>query len=58
MTHDLRDLSYQDAARDPERMLENLKRDLDLKISVGIWYFTPAGGRFHDRFVPAYGVVT
>jgi xylose isomerase len=52
MTHDLRDLSYQDAARDPERMLENLKRDLDLKISVGIWYFTPAGGRFHDRFVP------
>ena len=24
---------------------------LDLKFSVGIWYFTPGGGRFHDRYV-------
>ncbi|MFH1380123.1 MAG: TIM barrel protein [bacterium] len=24
---------------------------LDLKFSVGIWYFTPSGGRFHDSYV-------
>ena len=51
MTYRLTDLRYQQAARDPAKMLENLKLDLDLKISVGIWYFTPGGGRFHDRFV-------
>jgi xylose isomerase len=37
---------------DPAQMLENLKGDLALRFSVGIWYFTPGGGRFHDRFVP------
>lgn len=52
MNYVLRDLSYQGRARDPEKMLENLKQDLELKISVGVWYFTPGGGRFHDRFVP------
>ncbi len=52
MSYALRDLSYQGRARDPEKMLENLKQDLELKISVGVWYFTPGGGRFHDRFVP------
>jgi xylose isomerase len=24
---------------------------LDLKTSIGIWYFTPSGGRFHDSYV-------
>jgi xylose isomerase len=24
---------------------------LEPRISVGIWYFTPGGGRFHDRYV-------
>ncbi|MFQ6044966.1 MAG: TIM barrel protein [Gemmatimonadales bacterium] len=52
MGDELKDLRYQAAARDPQRMLDNLHGDLDLKISVGIWYFTPGGGRFHDRFVP------
>ncbi len=52
MSYELKDLSYQDAARDPDVMLANLRRDFDLRISVGIWYFTPGGGRFHDRFVP------
>ncbi len=56
MTYDLKDLSYQDAARDPDVMLANLKRDFELRISVGIWYFTPGGGRFHDRFVPEASV--
>jgi len=46
------DLSYQTRARTPEAILENLDDDLDLKISVGIWCFTPPGGRFHERYVP------
>jgi xylose isomerase len=25
--------------------------DLDLKMSIGIWYFTPGGGRFHEAYV-------
>ncbi len=52
MSYELTDLSYQDAARDPDVMLANLGRDFELRVSVGIWYFTPGGGRFHDRFVP------
>jgi xylose isomerase len=52
MAYELVDLRDQPLARDPDRMLANLKKDLELRFSVGIWYFTPAGGRFHDRFVP------
>jgi len=52
MAYRLADLRGQPLARDPERILKNLQGDLDLKFSVGIWYFTPGGGRFHDRFVP------
>ena len=26
------------------------------QVSVGIWYFTPSGGRFHDRYVPKASV--
>ena len=49
----LRDLRYQKKIRTQEKLLKHLKEfNLDLKISVGIWYFTPAGGRFHDRYVP------
>ncbi len=56
MSYQLKDLRYQRAARDPQVMLENLRRDFDLEFSVGIWYFTPGGGRFHDRFVPAASI--
>lgn len=52
MAYRLADLRGQPLARDPERILKNLQGDLELKFSVGIWYFTPGGGRFHDRFVP------
>ncbi len=52
MSYRLADLRNQRLARDPERMLENLQSDFELRFSVGIWYFTPGGGRFHDRFVP------
>jgi xylose isomerase len=56
MAYQLNDLGYQQAACNPDVMLENLRQDLELKISVGIWYFTPGGGRFHDRFVPAASI--
>lgn len=56
MAYRLTDLRYQRLGGDPERMLANLTADLELKFSVGIWYFTPGGGRFHDRFVPEASV--
>lgn len=35
-----------------EKIIENLKNfNLDIKTSVGIWYFTPGGGRFHDAYI-------
>jgi xylose isomerase len=52
MAYQLQDLREQRSARDPQRMLANLRADFPLRFSVGIWYFTPGGGRFHDRFVP------
>ena len=52
MSYRLPDLRDQRMARDPQRMLQNLAGDLKLRFSVGVWYFTPGGGRFHDRFVP------
>ena len=52
MAYQLADLRGQRLARDPEHMLDNLNEELELRFSVGIWYFTPSGGRFHDRFVP------
>ena len=53
MTYHLRDLRYQKKFRSPDRLIHHLNHfSLDLKFSVGIWYFTPSGGRFHDRYVP------
>lgn len=52
MAYRLGDLRDQRRARDPGVMLRNLRADFPLKFSVGIWYFTPGGGRFHERFVP------
>lgn len=49
----LRDLRYQKKIRKPADLLKHLKSfEIDLKVSVGIWYFAPSGGRFHDRYVP------
>ncbi len=48
----LKDLSYQKKVRTKEELIKHMKSfKLDLKMSVGIWYFTPCGGRFHDRYV-------
>lgn len=54
--HALNDLRYQrvnSQFQTPDALLAQLKSfSLDPQFSVGIWYFTPGGGRFHDRYVP------
>ncbi len=48
----LRNLSYQQKIRTREELVNHMKQFcLELKFSVGIWYFTPGGGRFHERYV-------
>lgn len=51
MSYTLPDLRYQKKISDPNEILKNLKKDYTINASVGIWYFTPGGGRFHDRYV-------
>jgi len=47
------DLSYQKIRRNPQELLDFLNNfDLNPKITVGIWYFSPSGGRFHDKYFP------
>jgi len=46
------DLRYQKMRRNQQELLTHLNQfKLDLKFSVGIWYFAPSGGRFHERYV-------
>jgi len=46
------DLRYQSRRRTPEQLLAHLRGfSLDIRLTVGIWYFAPGGGRFHDRYV-------
>jgi len=53
MTYKLRDLKYQNKNFSAEEMITHLKTfTLKPQFSVGIWFFTPGGGRFHDRYVP------
>jgi xylose isomerase len=48
MPYRLPDLRYQSQKRTPKNLLRHLNDfSLDLKFSVGIWYFTPSGSRFH-----------
>jgi xylose isomerase len=45
------DLRPQSQRRDPQRMLEHLKNFvLQPRFSAGIWYFSPAASRFHERY--------
>ena len=47
------DLRYQAVRRTPEELVEHMKSfELELKFSVGIWYFSPADSRFHDKYRP------
>ena len=49
---ELIDLRYQARRRSREELLKHLQTfSLDLKLSIGIWYFTPGGGRFHENYV-------
>jgi xylose isomerase len=54
---ELRDLRYQKTRRSPEELIKHLKGfKLSPKFSLGIWYFAPGGGRFHERFVPEMSI--
>lgn len=53
----LRDLSYQKKIRNRDELVEHMQKfSLDLKLSVGIWYFTPGGGRFHEAYGDARSI--
>jgi len=57
MPYRLKNLKYQKKRRTPKNLVKHLNTfSLDPKFSVGIWYFTPAGGRFHDRYVKEAGI--
>lgn len=48
----MRDTRGQVVFRDKEELLKHLKSfKLDLKFSAGVWFFFPAGGRFHEAYV-------
>ncbi len=49
----LHDLREQAKRRTREELIRHLETfELDLKFSAGVWYFSPGGGRFHDRYRP------
>jgi xylose isomerase len=53
----LKDLRGQAKRRSPDEMARHLKSfELDLKFSAGVWFFSPGGGRFHDRYVPELSI--
>lgn len=46
-----RDLRYQKVLRNKEEMLKHLEEfQLKPKFSAGIWYFSPAASRFHEKY--------
>ena len=46
------DLRSQKVVRTHDEMLKHLKgMRLEPKFSIGVWYFYPGGGRFHDAYV-------
>jgi len=52
-----RDCRSQALRRSPEDLLRHMRGfHLDLKFSAGIWYFSPGGGRFHERYTPALDI--
>jgi len=45
------DLRRQGVRRTPEEMIRHLKSfSLEMKFSAGVWYFSPAPLRFHERY--------
>ena len=50
--YELLDLRKQKEAVEPSVLLENLSRDFEIRKSIGIWCFSPPGGRFHEKYHP------
>lgn len=51
------DLRYQKENRTPEELLKHLNSfTLDIKPSVGIWYLSPGGSRFHESYGEAVSI--
>lgn len=49
----LLDLRSQSLRRTPEHLIAHLREfSLHIRFSAGIWFFSPAGSRFHDRYSP------
>jgi len=47
------DLRNQKKVRKGKELINHLNEfKLEPKFSAGVWYFSPGGGRFHDRYVP------
>lgn len=47
----MKQIKAQKIRRTPEEMIRHLKVfNLDLRFSVGVWFLSPGGGRFHDRY--------
>ncbi|MHB8278070.1 MAG: xylose isomerase, partial [Candidatus Humimicrobiaceae bacterium] len=52
MEYPIVDTSYQKKKFSKEELLRHMQSfSLDIKLSVGIWYFTPSGGRFHEAYI-------
>jgi len=57
MDYKITDTSYQKKKMNREELIKHMKSfTLDLKLSVGIWYFAPGGGRFHEAYVPSKSI--
>ena len=53
MSMAMTDLSAQKTRRTGQELVKHLESfELDLKFTAGVWFFSPGGGRFHDRYVP------
>lgn len=51
------DIREQARRRTPDELVRHLNGfELDLKFSAGVWFFSPGGGRFHDRYVPEMSI--
>jgi xylose isomerase len=49
----LQDLRSQASRRSPDDLLAHLRSfEMELRFTAGIWFFSPANSRFHDRYKP------
>jgi len=51
------DIREQAKRRTPDELIQHLNSfELEPKFSAGVWFFSPGGGRFHDRYVPEMSI--